>query len=158
MRISKKLIPSQAKRYWSRWRSASMRHPERGQRPACFMGRGCVREGRVYLDGYGVVSLWQRAGGVPLALFIVPLQEGCGKFPAGRTKFRPPDEEVTGLNFELSTTHPNLVSKQVGITLGVSALSQQVAMPSRWLLLANYSKLSNSPTRSFLPRLERTHF
>lgn len=69
-----------------------MRHPERGQRPACFMGRGCVREGRVYLDGYGVVSLRQRAGGVPLALFIVPLQEGCGKFPAGRTKFRPPDE------------------------------------------------------------------
>ena len=51
-----------------------------------------MREGRVYLDGYGVVSLRQRAGGVPLVLFIVPLQEGCGKFPAGRTKFRPTDE------------------------------------------------------------------
>lgn len=56
-------------------------------------------------------------------------------------KFRPHDEDVAGGNFALSTTHPNLVSKQVGITLGVSAPSQQVAAPSRWLLLANYSNL-----------------
>ncbi len=44
-------------------------------------------------------------------------------------KFRPHDEDVAGGNFALSTTHPNLVSKQVGITLGVSAPSQQVAAP-----------------------------
>ena len=43
-----------------------------------------MREGRVYLDGYGVVSLRQRAGGVPLALFIVPLHIPMRLQPQGR--------------------------------------------------------------------------